>query len=92
MGLDDIIKKAKEVATDERIDQAAEQIKKVAPDSIDRHVDSAAEHAKRYNEDEPDSAERARRAAEGAGLGEPGPVPGATDADAAARRDPHGRI
>jgi hypothetical protein len=52
MGIDDIVRKAKEVATDERIDQAAEQLRKVAPDHLDRHVDTAAEHAKRYNADD----------------------------------------
>ena len=53
MGIDDIVRKAKEAATDERIDQAAEQLRKVTPDHIDRHVETAAEKAKEYNTDEP---------------------------------------
>jgi hypothetical protein len=62
MGIDDIVRKANEAglvekakgaATDERIDQASEHLRKVTPDNIDRHVDTAAEHAKKYNEDEP---------------------------------------
>ena len=52
MGIDDIVRKAKEAATDERIDQAAAQLRKITPDAVDRHVDTAAEHAKKYNEDE----------------------------------------
>lgn len=86
MGIGDFIQKAKEAATDERIDQAAEQIKKVAPDNIDRHVDSAAEQAKKHNEDGPDAAERAQRAAAGPGLGEAGTTSAALRDDV--RREP----
>ena len=47
---DELVGKAKEFATDERIDQAAEAIKKVTPDSIDGKVDSLAEKAKGLND------------------------------------------
>ncbi|GAA2246584.1 hypothetical protein GCM10010401_20250 [Rarobacter faecitabidus] len=40
---------AKEHATDERIDQAAEGLKKVAPDSIDGAIDKIADKAKGLN-------------------------------------------
>ena len=63
MGIDDIVRKAKEAATDERIDQASGQLRKVTPDNIDRHVDTAAEHAKKYNEDEPATGGAAERPA-----------------------------
>lgn len=63
MGIDDIVRKAKEAATDERIDQASEQLRKVTPDNIDRHVETAAEHAKKYNEDEPATPGAAERPA-----------------------------
>ncbi len=50
MGIDDIIKKAKEEATDERIDQAAGLLKKVAPDHVDEQIDTYAEKAKDLND------------------------------------------
>lgn len=50
MGIDDIIKKAKEEATDERIDQASGLLKKVAPDHIDVQVDTYSEKAKELND------------------------------------------
>ena len=48
--LSGLFDKAKEALTDERIDQAAEAIKSVAPDSVDRHVDSLADKAKQAND------------------------------------------
>lgn len=47
---DDLIGQAKEHLTDERIDQVADAIKKVAPDSIDGHVDTLADQAKKLND------------------------------------------
>ncbi|MGB2557983.1 MULTISPECIES: hypothetical protein [Cellulosimicrobium] len=44
------IDKAKEFVTDERIDEVAGKIKSVAPDSVDRHVDTLAEKAKKAND------------------------------------------
>lgn len=49
MGLDDLVNKAKELATDERIDQAAAAIKEKTPDNIDAIVDQAAEKGKELN-------------------------------------------
>jgi hypothetical protein len=49
MGIDDIIKKAKEEATDERVDQAAGLLKKVAPDHVDEKIDTYADKAKDLN-------------------------------------------
>lgn len=46
---DDTIQRLKEEATDERIDQVADHIKKVAPDSVDAKVDALAEKAKEAN-------------------------------------------
>lgn len=50
-GLGDLVGKAKEFLTDERIDQVAGAIKGVAPDSVDQHVDALAEKAKQANDD-----------------------------------------
>ncbi len=44
------IDKAKEFMTDERIDEVAGKIKSVAPDSVDRHVDTLVEKAKKAND------------------------------------------
>ncbi|MBD5787602.1 hypothetical protein IF650_15630 [Cellulosimicrobium terreum] len=49
-GLGDLAGKAKELATDERIDQVAGAIKGVAPDSVDKQVDALAEKAKQAND------------------------------------------
>jgi len=49
-GKDGLVDKAKEILTDERIDQAADAIKKVTPDSIDGKVDQIAEQAKKFND------------------------------------------
>jgi len=49
-GLGDLVGKAKEFLTDERIDQVADAIKGVAPDSVDQHVDALAEKAKDAND------------------------------------------
>ncbi|MGX1574793.1 hypothetical protein [Cellulosimicrobium funkei] len=49
-GLGDLLGKAKEFMTDERIDEVAGKIKSVAPDSVDRHVDTLAEKAKKAND------------------------------------------
>lgn len=46
---DDTIQRLKEEATDERIDQVADHIKKVTPDSVDAKVDALAEKAKEAN-------------------------------------------
>lgn len=48
-GVGDLVGKAKEFLTDERIDEVADKIKKVAPDSVDKHVDTLAEKAKDAN-------------------------------------------
>ena len=48
-GLGDLVGKAKDFLTDERIDQVADAIKGVAPDSVDKHVDTLAEKAKDAN-------------------------------------------
>ncbi|SKC71649.1 hypothetical protein [Krasilnikoviella flava] len=45
--------KAKELATDENIDKAAEQVKKATPDNVDGYVDKAAAEAKKRNDDGP---------------------------------------
>ncbi|MEL7974877.1 Rv0909 family putative TA system antitoxin [Isoptericola sp. F-RaC21] len=53
-GLFDKAKDAlKDVATDENIDKAAEQVKKVTPDTVDGYVDKAAQEAKKRNDDGP---------------------------------------
>ena len=49
-GLGDLLGKAKEFMTDERIDEVAGKIKSVAPDSVDQHVDTLAEKAKKAND------------------------------------------
>ncbi|MFD4991869.1 hypothetical protein ACFWH7_12260 [Cellulosimicrobium cellulans] len=49
-GLGDLLGKAKEFLTDDRIDDVAEKIKSVAPDSVDQHVDTLAEKAKEAND------------------------------------------
>ena len=49
MGLDDIIRQAKDLATDERIDQAAEAIKAKTPDNIDSIIDKVADKAQDLN-------------------------------------------
>lgn len=51
MGLDDLVNKAKEAlggesGVDEKIDQAAEAVKNVAPDNVDGMVDQVADKAK----------------------------------------------
>jgi hypothetical protein len=51
MGLDDIINKAKELATDERINQAAEAIKAKTPDNVDSIIDKVATKAQDLNND-----------------------------------------
>ena len=48
-GLGDLVGKAKEFLTDDKIDTLAEKIKSVAPDSVDQHVDTLAEKAKDAN-------------------------------------------
>jgi hypothetical protein len=50
MGIEDMVAKAKAALPDERIDQAADAVKKVTGDDVDRKVDDAAEHAKRLND------------------------------------------
>ncbi|MCK9793481.1 antitoxin [Isoptericola sp. 4D.3] len=45
--------KLKDLATDENLDKAAEQIKKVTPDKVDGYVDKAAEEARKRNDDGP---------------------------------------
>lgn len=50
-GLFDKAKDAvRNLATDENVDKAAEQAKKIAPDSVDGYVDKAAEEAKKHTE------------------------------------------
>jgi len=49
-GLGDLLGKAKEFLTDERIDDVAEKIKAVAPDSVDQQVDTLAAKAKEAND------------------------------------------
>jgi len=49
-GLGDLVGKAKEFLTDDRIDEIADKIKDVAPDSVDKHVDTLAEQAKKIND------------------------------------------
>ena len=44
-----LIDKAKELLTDERIDQVAGLIKDKTPDNIDKIVDQAAEKGKQFN-------------------------------------------
>lgn len=48
-GLGDLVGKAKEFLTDEKIDTIAEKVKSVAPDSVDKHVDTLADKAKDAN-------------------------------------------
>lgn len=57
-GLGDLVGKAKEFLTDERIDQVAGAIKGVAPDSVDKHVDALADKAKDANGDRPEDRPR----------------------------------
>ncbi|MGC5166373.1 hypothetical protein [Luteimicrobium sp. DT211] len=49
-GLGGLVDKAKELATDDKIDGTAEKLKGLAPDSVDGYVDKAAEQAKRLND------------------------------------------
>lgn len=49
-GLGDLVGKAKDFLTDDKIDAVVEKIKSVAPDSIDGHVDSLADKAKQAND------------------------------------------
>ena len=49
MAFDDLVNKAKEQLTDERIDQAAAAIKEKTPDNVDSIVDQAAEKGKELN-------------------------------------------
>lgn len=39
----------KDLATDENIDKAADQVKTATPDTVDGYVDKAAEEAKKRN-------------------------------------------
>lgn len=48
-GLSGFVEKAKEVLTDERIDQVAGLVKDRTSDSVDKHVDTVAEKAKGLN-------------------------------------------
>ena len=48
-GLGDFLNKAKELATDERIDQVSEQLQKLTPDAVDDKIRSVAEQAKKHN-------------------------------------------
>ncbi|MFD6179331.1 MULTISPECIES: Rv0909 family putative TA system antitoxin [unclassified Isoptericola] len=49
-GLFDKAKDAvKDLATDENIDKAADEVKKRTPDTVDGYVDKAAEEAKKRN-------------------------------------------
>jgi hypothetical protein len=50
MDFGDMINKAKELATDERIEQAAQALKAKTPDNIDAMVDRAAAKAKDLND------------------------------------------
>ena len=49
-GLDGLLHKAKEFLTDDKIADAAEQVKGLTPDSVDSFVDKAAEQAKKLND------------------------------------------
>lgn len=49
-GLGDLVGKAKEFLTDDRIDQVADKIKEFTPDSVDQHVDTVAGKAKEAND------------------------------------------
>lgn len=49
MGLDDIVNQAKDMLTDERIDQVAQAIKDKTPDNVDSIVDQVAEKGKDLN-------------------------------------------
>ena len=49
-GLDGLIGKAKELLTDERIEQIAEKVKERTPDNVDQYVDKAADKAKEHND------------------------------------------
>ncbi|MBD8077929.1 hypothetical protein [Cellulosimicrobium arenosum] len=49
-GLGGLVDKAKDLASDERIDQVAGAIKGVAPDSVDEQVDALADKAKQAND------------------------------------------
>lgn len=50
MGLSDFADKAKEMATDERIDQARDAVKDRAPDNVDKIADQAAEKGRQLND------------------------------------------
>ncbi len=50
MGFDDLVNKAKEQLTDERIDQIAHAIKDKTPDNVDGVVDQVADKAKQLND------------------------------------------
>ncbi|NLF04814.1 MAG: hypothetical protein GX593_07450 [Actinomycetales bacterium] len=49
-GVDGLLDKAKDLATDENIDKVAEGIKQHTPDQIDTVVDSLADKAKQAND------------------------------------------
>jgi len=49
-GASGLVDKAKELLTDERIDQVAGAIKGKTPDNIDAVVDQVAEKAKQFND------------------------------------------
>lgn len=49
-GLGGFVAKAKEVMTDERIDQVADMVKKRTSAPVDKHVDTVAEKAKKLND------------------------------------------
>jgi len=47
---DELKDKAKDLATDERIDTVADKLKGLAPDSLDSKIDAAASKAKELND------------------------------------------
>lgn len=67
-GLGDLLGQAKELLTDERIDQVAGAVKGVAPDSVDKHVDTLADKAKDANGDDTDRRTTDRRDVPGPGV------------------------
>jgi hypothetical protein len=50
MGIEEIVAKAKEALTDERIDQVAGAVKGVTSQDVDAKVDTVAEQAKTLND------------------------------------------
>ena len=49
-GTEGLVEKVKDLATDEKIDQAAAAIKERTPDQVDSAVDALAEKAKQAND------------------------------------------